>query len=91
MSTAQAARGGPPLRKPSNAEVLGMGALSKLAASVLTYPPQASIHSRRIQLDIADGTLACRMSAAGLTHNEQKQAVGCDQKPTSFLQARWWQ
>ena len=38
----QAARGGPPLRKPSNAEVLGMGALSKLAASVLTYPPQVS-------------------------------------------------
>lgn len=32
--------GGPPLRQPSSAEIVGMGALSKLAASVITYPSQ---------------------------------------------------
>jgi hypothetical protein len=77
----QAARGGPPLRKPSNAEVLGMGALSKLAASVLTYPPQVSA-CLLLRVDAADGTLACQLSAAGLV-----QGLG---QPTSGLQALRW-
>ena len=55
-----------------------MGALSKLAASVLTYPPQVSA-CLRLRVDAADGTLACQLSAAGLV-----QGLG---QPTSGLQA----
>jgi len=74
------AHGGPPLRQPSSAEIVGMGALSKLAASVITYPSQVGSKCQKSCHFVSDCAAMALSPAAAMESAVQARGL-CHHQP----------